>query len=241
MQLLNNTYNYSNMSCYNECPWKFGKLYIDKVEYDYGYEGDLGTFCHEVLKQYQIHLIKKEMKEDKLALNNFINTIWSTIMKKYKEDQLLEGRQILSGININVDTASSIETIARVGVSELKTNISGRFDRIDIIDYPKIIRATDWKTDKWETNIENFEKDLQYIIYSYLIQMKYPQYEEHQFRIHYLRSGNIIDSPVMEFEKSKTMLFDKIKNIQNANDLPATRNKFCDRCNFYKTDCPLNK
>jgi ATP-dependent helicase/DNAse subunit B len=125
---------------------------------------------------------------------------------------------------------------------DVKANVSGRFDRVDIVDYPKSIKIVDWKTGKYEMTEDELKNDIQYSMYSYLMQKKYPLFKEYVLEWRYLQTNNRIELPAIEMKKAEEIIVGKIKEIQNTERAEPKKNKFCKKCNFYDNkECPLRK
>lgn len=83
--------SYSQLSAYLHCPYKWKKLYIDKIkEKSYSIDLIFGTAMHEVIQTYITTIYKESAKKaDELDLDKLLNT---ALQVEYKKS-LAEGKE----------------------------------------------------------------------------------------------------------------------------------------------------
>lgn len=238
-------FSYSAINTYNQCPYKYKKLYIEYTGWEKSENLEFGKFIHKILQLYQKRLVEIQKKKDTQWIVENYDKIYNQFLANYDKKYIDKGKEIMNfAMNIDFDPkrAISIEHHFSARLNQ-DVFINGVFDRAERID-PKTFLITDWKTGE-PKNLEKMEEDLQYIIYSFAAQKNYPLYEKINLRWVYLESGQVYDLDAYDFEKSKTIIEENVNKILNDKDIfkekeyPTSTKKLCLWCSFYKDQsCP---
>jgi len=242
--------SYSKLNIYNDCPFKYKWLYIDKNPYKKGIELDKGIFVHSVLEEYVKYLIQHQEIKNLEIFDKIYDEIWHGKEKDEIYDKILpknDYKKIKNTLmiyvqnDINYENIIGIESWFNFYIPEIAVKFYGKFDRIEKIEKDKDnigIRLIDYKTGK--SDFLDIENDLEIIVYSYALQDLFRMYKFREMQWIYLTSGKIIDIPIPEKEKCKEIIIKKSSKILEDYEFKPQKNKFCNWCDIKKQNkCPL--
>jgi DNA helicase-2/ATP-dependent DNA helicase PcrA len=237
--------SYSAIALYNECPFRYKLIYIDKLSSSkkQRYYLMMGNILHLVLREF--FAIKKEHR------------IVSTILK------ILEDKWIPWKIDKEIERESydKCEEILRRYIEKhsVDTNVfqleypfkirfhdallKGKMDRIDklrddsfeIIDY----KLGDYRA----KSTEEIKNDMQWIIYWYSFKELFPNYTPSTISFIYLDANtkvSIIPTKADEIE-ANNKLEEIIDIIKNDRIFKKRAGIYCNNCYFYKKECQREK
>jgi RecB family exonuclease len=233
------SFSYSAISAFNQCPYKYQRLYIKHEGWEESEYLEFGKFIHKMLQLYQKRLISVQKKKDTKWLADNYEEIYKNYMEKYDTKYNQKGKEILNfamGIDFDYTKAVSIEHKFSARLDK-ETFINGVFDRAERLT-PKTFLITDWKTGEAKPQ-DKMEEDLQYIIYSYAAQKLYPLYTEIKFRWVYLESGQCYELESYDVKKAEEILTESIAKMKSETEYKCIPQKLCLWCSFYKNStCP---
>ncbi len=249
-------YSHSQLSMYEECPWKYKLRYRDRIKRDVeGVEAFLGTMVHETLKKCynDIRLTKLNTLSD---LHSYYDTLWRqnwhdsiVITKKDLNQQHYQnlGRKMIETYYQRYSPFDSDVTIGtEMGLNfalddESKYRMTGYVDRLSR-DKDGVYGIRDYKTSAYLPSQEDADNDRQLALYQIGIQKKWPDIENVRLIWHYLafdtelvsyRTPEAISNLVQDTKRL-------IDEIGSAQDFPPKESPLCDWCE-YPDLCPLRK
>ena len=249
-------YSHSQLSMYEQCPWKYKLRYRDKIKRDVeGVEGFLGTMVHETLKKCydNARFTRVNTLADLLA---YYNKIWQenwhdaiTIMKQdlTQEDYRALGEKMLKTYYeryspFDLDTTIGTEMGLNFALDdEKKYRMTGYIDRLSR-DKDGVYEIHDYKTSSHLPGQEDADNDRQLGLYHIGIQRKWPQIGNIRLIWHYLAfDTELVSSRTPEaisnlVQDTKSL----IDEIESAWDFAPRESSLCDWCE-YPDLCPLRK
>jgi len=249
-------YSHSQLSMYEQCPWKYKLRYQDKIKRDIeGVEGFLGTMVHETLKKCydDARLTRVNSLPDLLAYyNKTWRKNWHDSIFIMKPDLTQDTYRALGEklIKIYYERYSPFDSDITIGTEmslnfaldeENKYRMTGYIDRLSR-DKDNIYEIHDYKTSSHMPSQEDADNDRQLGLYHVGIQKKWPYIKDIRLIWHYLafdtelvshRSPEAISNLV---EATKSL----IDEIESAQDFPPSESPLCEWCE-YPDLCPLRK
>jgi ATP-dependent helicase/DNAse subunit B len=251
--------SHSKMSAYVECPYYFKMAYIDKVplEIKGNYHTALGNGIHKVLEDFY---------KNKDYSIKYLDNLWEMVCKKgytekngefvspiLKDDQYdfpkgeeeknmlyYHGKKLLKeyfhknkhsfGLNKLVAT----ELNFKIEVGKGKVILNGYIDRVDRTPEGKLI-VVDYKTGKEKTR-EEVDVDFQLTMYSFAIRKTFGEIED-SLSLHYIKSGNIIQSRRSKIHFDE--LLERVKYVKKGIEEKRFDPTEGDQCRYCLYDCPL--
>jgi len=249
-------YSHSQLSTYEQCPWKYKLRYRDRIKRDIeGVESFLGTMVHKALKKCydDARLTKVNSLPDLLA---YYNKIWREnwhdsilIMKKdlTQDNYRALGEKMLGTYYERYSPFDSDTTIGtEMGLNfpldeENKYRMTGYIDRLSR-NKDNIYEIHDYKTSSHMPSQEDADNDRQLALYHIGIQKKWPYIDDIRLVWHYLA----FDTELISYRTPESIsnLVQGTKNlideIEFAKDFIPKESILCDWCE-YPDLCPLRK
>jgi len=249
-------YSHSQLSTYEQCPWKFKLRYRDRIKRDIeGVEGFLGTMIHETLKKCydDARLTRVNSLPDLLAYYNKIwRENWHDSILIMKQDLTEDNYRALGEKMIGTyyeryspfDSDTTIGTEMGLNFSldeENKYRMTGYIDRLSR-DKDNVYEIHDYKTSSHMPSQEDADNDRQLALYHVGIQKKWPYIKNIRLIWHYLAFDTELISHRTPESISNLVQGTKnlIDEIEFAKDFPPKESSLCDWCE-YPDLCPLRK
>lgn len=210
----------SKVLCYENCPFKYKKIYIDKIERKVEPKAlKRGTEIHEMLEDFykpkttNIGELKNEIKKH----------------PKFKEHE----KSIKSFVKV-VEEISTDKKVTKPMFREIKIideelNIAGVIDRVDFDGKNKAI--IDYKTGKVRP-IANYRFEL--ALYAYLFEKEYQQTITH-IGVWFVDHQKLITEELNR--KEIITAIEKVRKVRGEirkEHFPKTPNRFCKWCEVYQ-------
>ena len=242
-----NKFSYSSISTYNTCPYKFKKIYIDKISND-NYYLRVGSATHSILEKI-FNLVKTanhykvEFNPEQILEEIKHNIYEKNKLKREKRDinKMLTPnsiQQILNTLNLNSyeDFICEKKFQKEYYIKEHKIILTGypdlvltNFDKIIIIDFKtsRVKNGSYYPPDLHQTQIYAL-----LIYYSYLEKDILFPLNDIQSYYYFLRTHTIISNPISlkDIKEIENNILSVIKKILEDKTFPITQNKFCKWC-----------
>jgi hypothetical protein len=236
----------SSLGIWVQCPFKFKKLYLDKInipptEIE---RMELGNVLHSTLEKfYNRHTYGSELK----SINDFLQVfedVWVTakirtlaLYKEAKDMAIAYYKAKLQG-----KKSYAIETEKKFKIPFSGFNVTGKIDKI-CKNGAKVI-VTDYKTGGWFLSTKDLQDDLQLGIYALAIaKVIYPGIDlaNLELELDYLKGPSItITKTKEELADLEQYLINTFKQMVNTRVYEPTPNTFCPSCQIKKM-CPSYK
>jgi len=249
-------YSHSQLSMYEQCPWKYKLRYRDRIKRDIeGVEGFLGTMAHDTLKKgyADARLTRVNSLPDLLAYYNKIwRENWHDSIFIMKQDLTQDNYRALGEKMLGTyyeryspfDSDTTIGTEMGLNFSldeENKYRMTGYIDRLSR-DKDNVYEIHDYKTSAHLPSQEDADNDRQLGLYQIGIQKRWPYIKNIRLIWHYLA----FDTELVSYrthESISNLVQDTqslIDEIESARDFPPRESTLCDWCE-YPDLCPLRK
>ena len=249
-------YSHSQLSMYEDCPWKYKLRYRDKIKRDIeGIEGFLGSRVHDTLKKCydDLRFTRINSLSDLLA---YYNKIW----QENWHDSIAVTRQELTPEHYKALGEKLIETYYKryspfdsditigteMGLNftlddEKKYRMTGYIDRLSRAQ-DDIYQIHDYKTSAYLPSQEDADNDRQLGLYQIGIQKRWPDVKNIRLVWHYLAFDTELGSyrtpeAISNLIQNTKSLIDEIESIR---DFPPCESPLCEWCE-YPDLCPRRK
>lgn len=229
--------SYSRINTFLKCKRQFKFQYIDNLPYPETSALRIGSAVHKFLENYGKHCIgiykpqdiEYAAKESKRLMstmnpedvNNFNEIIDKAIAMHNFEPALIEEKFAL-----DINWKSTKWENARLrGVIDIHCE-KGR-----------VVKVTDYKTDRRIQPLSEVESDLQLKIYTVALSELYPEANTFEASKDFVRYGVIIGPVVYrreQLEDFKTYIGGILTNIENEKDYYPTVGSSCEYCPYYR-------
>lgn len=249
-------YSHSQLSTYEECPWKYKLRYRDRIKRDIeGVEGFLGTMVHETLKKCydSVRFARVNSLSDLVA---YYNNIWQEnwhesilIMKQdlTQEDYRALGEKMIKtyyeryspfGSDVTIGTEMALNFALD---DEKKYRMMGYIDRLSRTQ-DNVYEVHDYKTSSHLPSQEDADNDRQLGLYHIGIRRKWPQIDDIKLVWHYLAFDTELVSSrrpeaISDLVQDTKSLIDE---IESAQDFPPRESSLCNWCEYHDL-CPMRK
>ncbi len=248
------TYSYSRINTFEQCPFKYKLQYIDKEdsEIDDTIESFMGRIVHKCLKE----LYKRKNFEQgysKEGLIKFYRELWNKeysedirIVKKYQglnaDNYMNAGEKFLS------DYYETYKPFKQLNILELETEDKITLPdgnqwhiRIDKLGYDDKgnYYVCDYKTSSRMMNQREADEDKQVAMYSIWVKNKFKKAKSIKLVWHMLAFNQTIVSERTEEELNKLQneIVNIINKIESTKDFPTRVSGLCNYCGF-TSKCP---
>ncbi len=249
-----NTYSYSKLGTFEQCPLKFKFAYIDELETEIeeSVEAFLGSRVHEALEKLYTDLrFQKLLTLEELL--NFFNDSWKKnwndaiviVRDEYDEENYRKmGEKFLTDYYntykpFNQSRTVALETKKTVELdNDNKYFIHIRIDRLALAD-DNIYEIHDYKTSNTLPTQEELDKNEQLAIYAYGVKKMYRDAKRIILVWHYLAFDKEMRSERTdeELENLRKEIIRSIKEIEECTKFPPRVSALCEWCEF-RPVCP---
>ena len=249
-------YSHSQLSTYENCPYQFKLVYIDKIERaEENVEAFMGTSVHDALeKLYRDLMVSKTNTIDELLA--YFEEQWKKnwhddiviVREEYTQDNYREtGRRCIANYYrrhqpFDQDITVGLEERLRIPVDEEeKYVLSGFVDRISKTSDERFA-IHDYKTSHSLPPQEKVDRDRQLSLYQIGVQHKWPSAREVDLIWHYVAMDvDMVSKRSKEhLQTIKKEVIGLIEEIEGATDFEPNKSALCNWCGFQDL-CPLWK
>ncbi|MDD3626430.1 MAG: PD-(D/E)XK nuclease family protein [bacterium] len=233
-------YSFSRLSTYLQCPFKYKKLYLDKVpQLPQGFFS-IGTTIHAVMES----IYSKPQAPDLENLNRLYDKFWVPLgysspeeMKEYYDS----GKQWLELYYNNF--IRNQEWVKAIAVEKYFEIPIGNYFTIGFIDriHPHkdgTVEVMDYKTNPEMKTTEEVSKDLQLTLYQYVLEKL--GYKVSGLSLLFMRFGEKV-SVLKNKDDLKTFeefFIESVQKAESEKEYKPKINEYCKNCQF-KPECPL--
>lgn len=244
---MSNHFSHSRLDLYETCPRQFKFRYVDRIAEAPSEPLLIGQVVHEIIAEYNSHLLASNLQTDFTALRGIMNRV------------LYEGPKGPIGSGLPTSRLHEVERIVVeygeshvfypgrvVGIEEklrLPMTVDGHqvnfwavLDLLEIVGDLAII--TDYKTDHQLRSYSATEHDLQLAIYAWAVKQEYPQVNQFQACLDFVRHRVVreveLDPDVTRTEKR---IHGLIRQIQRDTAFAPRPGAGCSWCS-YIAQCP---
>lgn len=240
-------YSFSRLNLFESCPAAFKAKYIDKIPEAPSEALLTGGLIHKIIAEYTKHCLECAVQTDvteipAIAQRCFYEQPAGLGSSKYGE--ILSLAQYFADTHqANIQYLVGIEEWIQAELAGGKYLFRGIIDRLDIEDSAATI--TDYKTDYQIRSQSDVEHDFQLAVYAWLVSREYPQVEQFEVRLDFVRF-NVQRSAVFErgqVEKIEGQILALIGQVEKAiaeRKFPPRPGHFCAWCG-YSSRCPAAK
>lgn len=248
-------YSNSRLSTYEQCPWKYKLVYLDRIETEEeGIEAFLGKRFHETMEKLYGELPFRTMTLEELKAyyrekwdKNFHNKLIVTVQDRTVEDYFRLGLKFIEDyyrryFPFNQNRVLGLEQQIEVDLDGTrKYLIIGFVDRIDLTP-DGVIEIHDYKTGLSLPEQAQTDADRQLAIYQLGVQRKWPWAEKFRLVWHYVAFDLEITSSRTpeQLEQLKQELRELIDRIEADREFAPKESVLCEWC-VYWDYCPIKK
>lgn len=245
-------FSHSKISTFEQCKFKYKLQYIDKVKVEIPttIEAFMGSMVHESLEYLYNELIHKGAILRKKELVKHFLTNWTKefsskiliVNKNFNaEDYKNQGVLLLLNYYDSHKPFNQFKTIATETQDRIKLGPDYYHIRIDRLDTNMrgLYLVCDYKTSSRMKTKKEVENDRQLFMYSLWIKEKFDDVKKVKLLWHMLKFDKDIiqDVDYSKADEVKNQVMNRIKEIKNAKEFPATPSILCKWC-VYKDICP---
>lgn len=248
--------SHSKLECAESCPARYKYRYIDKRMEKRSMPLIIGGAAHDVFARYAEHCLAQGVATDVEAVPGIVREV------VYGDSDSAGGSQIQAEVaeiaerfaESHIFDASSI-----VGVEERLPstwnppdswpsgpNLGGKHVFLGIVDLLEADGSkaiiTDYKTD-WQVRAQgDVERDPQLRRYCWLISQEYPQFEEFEVRLDFVRHSIVrtVEFGLDVVKETEADLLAMVDRLAATREFPATPGQACAICG-YTDACPALK
>jgi CRISPR/Cas system-associated exonuclease Cas4 (RecB family) len=239
-------FSYSKFSVLKECPFKFKKLYIEKIPFESNPKLALGLTFSDISEYAGRNLLPKTQFSDE-ELDDLITKFWIPLQYKESYDSSIPSFQFLkySTQKEEENTKKDLKSYLKVYFSNYGNEkpfgvevpfeveykdilLVGKIDLIRKVNDKLII--IDNKLGRTEYSLPN---SLQLGIYTYAIETLLPRFPIEKLGYYYVRTG--LPQYIFSRNFNREDIFkdvDRILNIYNEFKYPIKKNQYCNWCQF---------
>lgn len=188
-------YSNTQFNLFNGCPQAYKFRYIDKLPERTSEFAILGRLIHDIIAEYDRHLLANKLGTDITALPKIAALImgkqdpghgidWLAI--HWEMDKIVEA---FGGAHVcHPEVTVGVEETIDVPIDD-ETTVTTRLDLLEIEG--NVATIVDYKTDHQIRSQTDVEKDSQLHRYAWAVSKAYPQVEEFRGRLEFVRYGAV--------------------------------------------------
>jgi putative RecB family exonuclease len=250
-------YSFSRLKTYEQCPFKYKLIYIDKVARppEESIESFLGDKVHKTIHKayYDARNLKATPLDELLA---HYEKLWDRdwhenifiVKKEYTAGQYKNnGRQMISSYHnrffpFDTEVTMDMESRIRFALDQDDGHyLTGRIDRIARAK-DGAVEIHEYKTSAYLPGQYEIDRDKQLGFYHMGIQKRWPSLQQIRLVSHYLAHDMDLvsyrnEEAIQALVRNTLRLIDE---IESAQEFPARKTKLCDWCE-YPEYCPDKK
>jgi len=249
------TYSYSRLTTYENCPLSFKFRYIDREKPGFiqeGIEAFMGKRVHETLqKLYDDLKLEKRNSLDSLleTYSELWKKEWSDDVVVVKpslkpENYFLTGSRCISDYYkryqpFNQDKTIATEAIIRINLGEVA--LRGFIDRLSEKEDGHY-QIHDYKTGGYFPQMQKFDQDRQLALYQIGVADSYPNVKKVTLVWHYLAFDKEVrlEKTTQQLEELKQGICSLVEEIESTKEFLPKESTLCDWCEFQHL-CPRKK
>jgi RecB family exonuclease len=236
-------YSPSAISSYKQCPYKFKLSYVDWKKAPSNIYLKKGNFVHGILCEYAKHIMISRMITDTKKLDELIarNKVFPDY-KDFTAEDWEECTTMLYGYikpGLKFEYFQKMEHSFKFWLKSIEANISGRIDRIDMVEDKEVVTAyvIDYKTGKPDDE-GNLKKAEGFVFYSWAIKKIIPRASDIWIEFHYLKTGEKVKIKAMPYEEAEKKILEWVAIIKKDKEYKRNETRLCDYCDYRKSgDC----
>jgi putative RecB family exonuclease len=249
-------YSHSRLSCYEECPFKFKRRYIDKVRINReSIEAFVGTMVHGAMEK-----LYRDVNFGKVPpLEELLRWFREEWKKKWKDSILIVRKEYgqnealalaeryiteYYGRHRPFDQSKTVGLEQRIEIGLDQSTMYKMEGYIDRLSYTPegVYEIHDYKTTKTLPKKEQTLEDRQLALYCMAVKVQYPNAREIRLIWHYMHFNQDVTGSRTEHELERLRhetieVIREIEGRQKSGDFPAKKSALCDWCE-YRDQCP---
>jgi DNA helicase-2/ATP-dependent DNA helicase PcrA len=237
--------SYSAIALYNECPFRYKLIYIDKLSSSkkQRYYLMMGNTLHSVLRDF--FALKKEQRNESTIIELLENRWipWKIDKEKEKESYNKCKEILREYIGKHSVDSNVFQLEYPFKIRYRDAILKGKMDRIDQLR-DESYEIIDYKLgDIIAKSREEIKNDMQWIIYWHSFKELFPKYTPSIMSFIYLGANtkvSIIPTEADENE-AKNKLEKIINIIKNDQIYKKTAGIYCNNCYFYQRECKIGE
>lgn len=242
-----NTYSYSKIKCFLNCPLSFYKQYYDKPDDKISHgTSEFGSFMHYILEQYE----KGELETYELLpyyINNYDDNVTSdftlvineNFSKNFAETYFQSGKDYLENFE-GFPTLKVIEVeYAFTECIDNKFNFTGKIDLIAEDENGDLIILDHKSKNGFKSKAEKAEYAVQLYLYAYAVYKKYGKFPKKlMFNMFRQDKFEIFDFDMDEYNNAMDWLNNMVEEIEETFSFPSVLGTFfCNNFCNYRNEC----
>ncbi|MBC7340920.1 MAG: PD-(D/E)XK nuclease family protein [Clostridia bacterium] len=233
-------YSHTRFSLFEACPRAYKLQYRDRVPAAASEAVLIGRVVHKIIAEYDRHLLARGLETDITALPEIAARVFYQEPSALGSAGFAEVMRIIEGFG----GAHVFHPDVTVGIEEqIKFEVSPGVMYWGVLDLLEIDgdKATivDYKTD-WRVRTEaEVERDPQLAIYAWAVKREYPQVEEFEARLEFVRHGVVRHACIDErdVEQAESRVLGMIAQIEAEKEFAPRPGAACSWCG-YAGVCP---
>jgi putative RecB family exonuclease len=232
-------YSFSRLNLYESCPAAFRMKYIDKLPESPSEALLTGGLIHRIIAEYTKHCLECGVQTDVTEMSNIVQRCFydqPAGLESSKYPEILKLAQYFADTHqANIDQLIGYEEWIQAKLAGGKYIFRGIIDRLDIEGSAALI--TDFKTDYQIRSWADVEHDFQLAVYAWLVSKEYPQVEQFEVQLDFVRF-NVQRAAVYErgeVEKIEGQVLALIGQVEQAiakKAFPPRPGHFCGWCGY---------